>query len=381
VAKLTDFGGARLAGEAALTRTGDVLGTLAYMAPEQCEGAEAGEAADLYSLTLVLYEALCGSNPVRARNPAATARRIGTVLPPLERSRPGLPRELTRALDMALAPDPEDRGTLEDLRLALEAALERGLRRRRFTRRRPPRATPAPEPRERPREGPPEESPIAVPRRPGLPREAWLAGTAFLMAWQIAVGRAGLALVLVLTAAPLLVPRRVPVRSLGAALAPALGLVGLAGAYPALAGQAARWYERAWLGAVGYWWLALAGPALDREVWLKLPARTPPGTIWEPSLGSAILRILAPQLTLAVLLGMALWAMGALALPWIVRGRHAALDVVAATVWSAALAGAVRPLYGTLTAGAQQSAPRGAVLGAVLGGAIAVSARAFRGPV
>ena len=67
VAKLTDFGGARLSGQDVLTRTGDVLGTLAYMAPEQSEGREAGEAADLYSLALVLYEALCGVNPVRGR--------------------------------------------------------------------------------------------------------------------------------------------------------------------------------------------------------------------------------------------------------------------------------------------------------------------------
>ena len=59
-AKLTDFGGASLAGEDALTRTGDVLGTLAYMAPEQSEGREVGEPADLYSLALVLYEALSG---------------------------------------------------------------------------------------------------------------------------------------------------------------------------------------------------------------------------------------------------------------------------------------------------------------------------------
>ena len=76
-AKLADFGGARLTGDDALTRTGDVLGTLAYMAPEQSEGHEVGGAADLYSLALVLYEALTGVNPVRGRTPAATARRIG----------------------------------------------------------------------------------------------------------------------------------------------------------------------------------------------------------------------------------------------------------------------------------------------------------------
>ena len=130
VAKLTDFGGARLAGEDALTRTGDVLGTLAYMAPEQSEGREAGEPADLYSLALVLYEALSGVNPVRGLTPAATARRIGSQLAPLERRRGDLPRPLTRAIDLALAPEPEQRGTLEDLHLALEEALVRGLRRR-----------------------------------------------------------------------------------------------------------------------------------------------------------------------------------------------------------------------------------------------------------
>src|SRR3954464_1819039 len=55
-AKLTDFGVAHLAGEESLTRTGDVVGTLAYMAPEQAAGRPAGEAADLYSLAPVLYE-------------------------------------------------------------------------------------------------------------------------------------------------------------------------------------------------------------------------------------------------------------------------------------------------------------------------------------
>jgi serine/threonine protein kinase len=71
-AKLTDFGVAHLAGDEPLTRTGDVVGTLAYMAPEQAAGQRVDERADLYSLALVLYEGLAGVNPVRAGSPAAT---------------------------------------------------------------------------------------------------------------------------------------------------------------------------------------------------------------------------------------------------------------------------------------------------------------------
>jgi eukaryotic-like serine/threonine-protein kinase len=103
-AKLADFGGATLAGEGSLTRSGDVFGTLAYMAPEQSEGEEAGPQSDLYSLGLVLYEALCGVNPVRGRTPAATARRIGSPVEPLARRRRDLPRELTRAVDTPRSP-------------------------------------------------------------------------------------------------------------------------------------------------------------------------------------------------------------------------------------------------------------------------------------
>ena len=93
-AKLTDFGVAQLAGEDALTRTGDVVGTLAYMAPEQAAGQPVDGRADLYALGLVLYEAFAGANPVSAGSPSATARRIGTRLPPLAKARPDLPGEL-----------------------------------------------------------------------------------------------------------------------------------------------------------------------------------------------------------------------------------------------------------------------------------------------
>ena len=123
VAKLADFGVAHLAGDEPLTRTGDVVGTLAYMAPEQAAGRRVDERADLYSLALVLYEALAGTNPVRAGSPAATARRVGTVLPPLKRSRKDLPPALNAAIDRALRPRPEERGTLDELAAELADAL------------------------------------------------------------------------------------------------------------------------------------------------------------------------------------------------------------------------------------------------------------------
>src|SRR3954454_2270506 len=123
VAKLTDFGIARVLGDDALTRTGDVVGTLAYMAPEQAEGRQSGEPADLYSLAIVLYEALAGVNPVRGGGPAATARRVGARLPLLGRLRRDLPFELCEAIDLAVLPRPEQRGTLSDLRAALQDAM------------------------------------------------------------------------------------------------------------------------------------------------------------------------------------------------------------------------------------------------------------------
>ena len=100
VAKLTDFGVAQLAGEEAVTRTGDVVGTLAYMAPEQAEGRRVGPAADLYALALVLYEALAGFNPVRAAAPAATARRVAAGVPSLARVR----RDLDAGCDRGHGP-------------------------------------------------------------------------------------------------------------------------------------------------------------------------------------------------------------------------------------------------------------------------------------
>ncbi|HEX8752692.1 MAG TPA: serine/threonine-protein kinase [Solirubrobacterales bacterium] len=123
-AKLMDFGIARLADDVALTAAGDVIGTLAYMSPEQAEGKPAGPEADVYSLALTLYECWSGENPHRRTSPAATARAIGGRIRPLRRARPDLPRELTDAIDACLSPRPRHRPSLEELGEAIEDSLD-----------------------------------------------------------------------------------------------------------------------------------------------------------------------------------------------------------------------------------------------------------------
>ncbi|MGN6254044.1 MAG: serine/threonine-protein kinase [Solirubrobacterales bacterium] len=123
-AKLMDFGVAHLADDAPLTVAGDVVGTLAYMAPEQAEGRAAGPEADVYSLALTLYECWSGENPHRRSTPAATARAIGGRARRLRRLRPDLPRELTETIDACLSPRPNHRPSLEELGTTIEDCLD-----------------------------------------------------------------------------------------------------------------------------------------------------------------------------------------------------------------------------------------------------------------
>jgi eukaryotic-like serine/threonine-protein kinase len=430
-AKLTDFGGASLVGEDALTRTGETLGTLAYMAPEQSEGLEVDELADVYSLALVVYEGLAGVNPVRGPTPAATARRVGRPLPSLAARRPDLPRALTDALDTALAIDPTQRGTLADLQAALELALARGpTRRRGLLGRRAARssressgfappvspATPhapiaaehhtlerhrmlvagVPGHRQDTRARPASEDPASTADadsgihgtlRLPLPRAVWAGCVIAVAVWQLASARPGVALLALAAAAPLLLAGPRPgIGWLTAGLAPVLGLVGLAGAYPALAGQASRWSRRAGLGALGYWWLVLSEPLLGggptaARLWLGSPNATPPRAVWEASLDGAATHVVGPTLTIGLLFGALLWAAAAVALPLIVRGFSAILDTLAAVLWSTALLAATPYFDAGLSAGATLPQPRGAVLGAIAGAAIAIAGRALRGPV
>jgi eukaryotic-like serine/threonine-protein kinase len=124
-AKLMDFGVARLTDAAALTAPGDVVGTLAYMAPEQAEGRTAGPEVDVYALGLMLYESWSGDHPTRRSTPAATARAIGARMKPLRRLRPDLPRELCDTVDACLQTRPDRRPSLEELGSAIERSLDR----------------------------------------------------------------------------------------------------------------------------------------------------------------------------------------------------------------------------------------------------------------
>jgi hypothetical protein len=381
LARLTDFGVARVLGGDTLTRTGDVIGTEAYMAPEQAQGLPAGPAADLFSLALVLYEALSGTNPMRT----VVTRRRAAHLPPLRRQRRELPRELGQAIDLALRPRPSERGSLAELRAALvtsvaRAADERGVvaapwPARTLTRTHMPDedalyrepAEQAVDDRrsrraDRNRVVRTETPPAAVPwprralaavataalaawvlhRVPGagaaaaalaicvagllvavLPRGGWvILGTAAAGSLIVA-GRPGAALVLLAGAVvPVLTnPLDGPAWPLAVA-APALGALGLAAAWPALAGLSRRAHRRAALAATGYVWSVLVTTGIGS-------AKTLP---------DALHHVLAPLATVATLMTAGIWALAALTLPLTRSRRWPALECLRLALWATGLA-------------------------------------------
>jgi hypothetical protein len=110
VVKLADFGIARATDQSSITVAGSVLGTAAYLAPEQARGEEAGPRADLYSLGVVAYQLLSGRLPYEATSLAELALKQQRELPvPLEDLNPQVPRELAEAVAVALSIDPEGR--------------------------------------------------------------------------------------------------------------------------------------------------------------------------------------------------------------------------------------------------------------------------------
>ena len=108
-AKIMDFGVAHLA-SSDMTRTGLVVGTPSYMAPEQVMGGKAVPGTDLFAVGAVLYHLITGSKPFEGPTLQSLFYRIVTDMPrPLDEVRPGLPTSLNAIIQKAMAKDPAER--------------------------------------------------------------------------------------------------------------------------------------------------------------------------------------------------------------------------------------------------------------------------------
>ena len=340
-----DFGIARIDGAPTLTAAGEVVGTLAYMSPEQAEGRLAGPESDVYSLALTMYECWSGANPVAGRTPAETARRIGAQLEPLRLHRPDLPPALTEAIDGCLDPDPDLRPTALELRDELRDELSE------LDGRRP---LPSPEHFDQQRADRP---PLSV------GRIATVGGFALAIALlAVALGAEGLALVLAALSLPSLLAGA-PLVGFAPALAPLLGAAGLAGAAAVLGAAGPTPLGRALLGAGSWAWLVAGSLALGVGPDLGLGGPAPAG--WTTDADLAASAVLAPIVSLASLLGMAIFAAGAVVLGWALSARHASIALLAAMLWAAAIDAGLSSV-GDGSLGGNQ-------LGVVAGAAVAVA--------
>src|SRR5262249_21376332 len=110
-AKITDFGLALVALDVAqLTSADNVLGTPAYMSPEQVAGRRVDARADLFSLGCVLYAMVSGSSPFHGTHALDIARRVTDLVPPpLHEHHPEVPRVFSDAVARLLEKDPDRR--------------------------------------------------------------------------------------------------------------------------------------------------------------------------------------------------------------------------------------------------------------------------------
>ena len=317
-ALLADFGIAALDDAPTLTATGQVVGTLAYMSPEQASGEGAGPGSDVYSLGLTLYELWAGFNPITRLSPAATARAIGEPVESLGEVRPELPPGLCAAIDACLEPDPDDRPALGDLRDALVAT--RGSLH-------PDRAVPAPA----------EALGVATlpPGVPARPLAILLALGAVALLGSLA-GLPGLAIVAGLLLAPAaLVLNRVRDWLLPA-LAPALGLIGAAPAFLAVAARRERAAERAALAGLAWVWTGVAGELLGRALGVPIGAGDVAG--WASSGPIAIDGMIAPLLSPTAIAIALTWIGGAVLLGALLDVASPAGAAVGGLVWAGAIA-------------------------------------------
>jgi serine/threonine-protein kinase len=122
--KVTDFGIAKAAGGDDLTRTGTVMGTARYLAPEQVNGRPTDPRTDVYALGLLMFEALCGHPPFGGDTDIATAMaRLTTAAPAVRAERPEVSQALDDVIHRCLARQPSARfGSAAAVRDALDRA-------------------------------------------------------------------------------------------------------------------------------------------------------------------------------------------------------------------------------------------------------------------
>lgn len=123
--KLADFGIAKAAEQTRVTQVGSVLGTAAYLSPEQAQGHEAGPASDIYSLGVCAYQLLTGRLPYEYSSLTELAlKQQNEGFEPIRHFRREVPPELDRAIQVCLARDPQARyGSALELAEALEAGV------------------------------------------------------------------------------------------------------------------------------------------------------------------------------------------------------------------------------------------------------------------
>jgi serine/threonine protein kinase len=193
--KLADFGIAKATEQSSITQVGSVLGTAAYLAPEQARGEEAGPRADLYALGVVAYQLISGRLPYEANSLTELALKQQRETPPtLDTLVGAVSPELADAVAIALALDPGERyATARDMGQAMRDAMKGIAPTEPATGHRGPSATAAtsllataPRRRERtsqqrttvtprrPRPGPARAQPVAAaPARRGRGRRVW----------------------------------------------------------------------------------------------------------------------------------------------------------------------------------------------------------------
>jgi hypothetical protein len=212
------------------------------------------------------------------------------------------------------------------------------------------------------------------------PRVGWLVVLAGTFGIALEQGHGGFALVLALAlfVPAFLMPLSPTTWSLSAA-APALGLVGLAGVWPALAGRSGSAWRRAALGATGWVWLLLAAPIAGRVLYLPLITSTVPASAWAGSPSDAIANVAGPTIRSGALAPAVIWALGAAVLPWLVRGRSPAVDLVRVVIWSATLVSATSVTIAAAHGAPGIAAAPTATVGAIIGGVLALAESWLKG--